>query len=207
MKCKSCEIEKEENDFYKGSRVCKKCRIQLIKEWKKNNPEKVKASVKKRRKECHGEILERERKYREDNREKVNQAATRYREANREKCRERSLKSSRKKPEKRKEYRENNREKHREYSRKYTEANREKINEKKRKKNSEDRVHATIEGRARKQVWNATKKGILTRPKRCQMCSVECKLEAHHADYNRPLEVIWVCRLCHGGIHIALRKN
>ena len=139
MKCKSCEIEKEENDFYKGSRVCKKCRIQLIKEWKKNNPEKVKASVKKRRKECHGEILERERKYREDN--------------------------------------------------------------------SEDRVHATIEGRARKQVWNATKKGILTRPKRCQMCSVECKPEAHHADYNRPLEVIWVCRLCHGGIHIALRKN
>jgi hypothetical protein len=47
---------------------------------------------------------------------------------------------------------------------------------------------------ARSQVRYALKKGILKR-EAC-ICG-ETKVEAHHADYKRPLDVMWVCRKHH----------
>ena len=47
----------------------------------------------------------------------------------------------------------------------------------------------------------AVKKGLLTRPKFCSVCGREVFVEAHHEDYNKPLEVIWVCKSCHENIH------
>ena len=205
MKCKWCEIEKNEDDFYKWHKVCKKCRIKKIKEWKKNNPEKVKESTKRKRKENHEKMLERERKYRNENREKINQAATKYRESHRDIVRKRCLELYHKQPWKNKEYRENNPEKQKEYQKKY----REKIAVKVRRaeQTREKKVHATLEGKARKAVYMAIKRGDLLRSEKCQMCNLECKTEAHHKDYTCPLEVIWVCKLCHSGIHTTLRRN
>ena len=44
----------------------------------------------------------------------------------------------------------------------------------------------------------AERTGKLIAPKRCQICGTDqMKLEKHHADYSKPLEVIWCCRSCH----------
>lgn len=39
------------------------------------------------------------------------------------------------------------------------------------------------------------------RPARCAGCGVGCKPNAHHGDYAKPLEVIWLCPECHGMRH------
>lgn len=47
-------------------------------------------------------------------------------------------------------------------------------------------------------LLNATlKKGKIKRPTKCSACKQKKKLDAHHEDYTKPLEVIWMCRLCH----------
>lgn len=46
-------------------------------------------------------------------------------------------------------------------------------------------------------VASAIRSGILIRPGCCSACSVECRPQAHHDDYRRPLKVRWLCRTCH----------
>lgn len=47
-------------------------------------------------------------------------------------------------------------------------------------------------------VSRAIKKGILTRPTICTKCnSHNVKIEGHHEDYTKPLDVIWLCIPCH----------
>jgi len=50
-------------------------------------------------------------------------------------------------------------------------------------------------------VHGAVKAGTLARPDRCSSCKKECTAVAHHADYARPLDVVWLCHKCHSGIH------
>jgi hypothetical protein len=51
---------------------------------------------------------------------------------------------------------------------------------------------------ARIKVGNAIRDGKLIR-KPCQMCGA--KAHAHHTDYSKPLEVIWLCATHHGEQH------
>lgn len=51
--------------------------------------------------------------------------------------------------------------------------------------------------RARRVVDNALKYGTLIRPNVCGGCGKECKPQAHHQDYAKPLEIMWLCRPCH----------
>lgn len=45
-------------------------------------------------------------------------------------------------------------------------------------------------------------RGMVRPPARCEDCSKRTrKLVAHHADYNKPLDVGWLCRACHGVRH------
>ena len=50
---------------------------------------------------------------------------------------------------------------------------------------------------ARLRLQRAIKAGEIVRPNHCVRCGVVCKPEAHHPDYDRPLEVQWVCKPCH----------
>lgn len=61
-------------------------------------------------------------------------------------------------------------------------------------------------GRAHNIVSNAIKKGILVRPENCSQCFQNVFCEAHHPDYDEPLNVIWLCRTCHKSNHIR-EKN
>ena len=50
---------------------------------------------------------------------------------------------------------------------------------------------------ARVAVGNAIRDGRLIRPEECSDCGKQCKPEAHHDDYLKPLDVRWLCRSCH----------
>lgn len=58
--------------------------------------------------------------------------------------------------------------------------------------------------KARCMVRDAIKNGSIHRPSECSACSKETTPDAHHPDYNKPLEVLWLCRQCHIGLHRKL---
>ena len=44
------------------------------------------------------------------------------------------------------------------------------------------------------------------KPSICSKCGAEGRIEAHHADYNKPLEVVWLCRIHHVEAHRVVEK-
>lgn len=55
--------------------------------------------------------------------------------------------------------------------------------------------------RARLRVTDAVYRGVLVKPDRCEQCGKEtpkARLQGHHEDYSKPLEVSWLCAKCHG---------
>ena len=50
-------------------------------------------------------------------------------------------------------------------------------------------------------VKRAIERGEIIKPNYCQICGKTCKPYAHHHDYNKPLDVIFVCQSCHKKIH------
>ncbi len=55
--------------------------------------------------------------------------------------------------------------------------------------------------RARAKLYRAIRKRKIIRPKACSQCGACCKPHGHHADYSKPLEVQWLCALCHNKAH------
>ncbi len=55
--------------------------------------------------------------------------------------------------------------------------------------------------RAHVTVGNAVRDGKLIKPTACERCHVDSSakraLHAHHHDYNKPLDVEWLCGTCH----------
>src|SRR5690606_1710383 len=54
---------------------------------------------------------------------------------------------------------------------------------------------------ARRYVAEALKLKKICKPKLCEICDMQKKLEAHHVDYGKPLFVYWICKKCHGKVH------
>jgi len=55
---------------------------------------------------------------------------------------------------------------------------------------------------ARRILNEALKTGRIQRPPACERCSLESqRLDAHHADYAKPLDVTWLCGPCHKIVH------
>lgn len=50
-------------------------------------------------------------------------------------------------------------------------------------------------------LHRALNAGSIVRPKECSDCKQVCKPEAHHEDYEKALDVIWLCRPCHEARH------
>jgi ribosomal protein S27AE len=55
--------------------------------------------------------------------------------------------------------------------------------------------------KAHMRVQSAIVSGDLVKPKRCEVCGRKSTLDAHHEDYNKPLNVQWLCRQCHSIRH------
>ena len=122
-------------------------------------------------------------------------------------------------------YRENNREKIREMDRQYYVDNHEerletaKIAQKKYYQTEKGKAsyyrHGKLcrkrypeKARARSLLSNAICEGKIIRPKNCSLCnSDEFVIEAHHPDYSKPYDVIWLCRSCHGIVHRKIKSR
>lgn len=69
-------------------------------------------------------------------------------------------------------------------------------------KENRARVHAWERAnpekkRAHYKVRYALRIGKLKRPAHCSRCRKAVKVQAHHEDYNQPLQVKWLCASCH----------
>ena len=114
-------------------------------------------------------------------------------------------------------YGRNNRRKKRIYHRRYYEANKEQISirirlyqqslaGKQAQHNSDvnQRRKSPEKYRARQIVLGALRSGKLIKLP-CRFCNIK-QVEAHHPDYSKPLEVIWLCSECHRLLHKILKE-
>ena len=92
-------------------------------------------------------------------------------------------------------WRARNREQYNAYKRNWKAANKDKVNENWRKRYRKNPAPYI----ARAKVQRALRSGKLTKTP-CECCGEE-KVQAHHHDYDKPLEVQWLCRKCHTTHH------
>ena len=50
-------------------------------------------------------------------------------------------------------------------------------------------------------VHKAVAEGTLERPETCEICGRKTRIEGHHENYDKPLEVKWLCHKCHLRLH------
>lgn len=96
--------------------------------------------------------------------------------------------------------------------REYERNNRDKVNARKRRSRQrnidthrkayqrrvrEQRAQFPERRRANIAVRRAIDKGQLSRPATCEDCGAGGKIDAHHDDYDKRLEVRWLCKNCH----------
>ena len=79
------------------------------------------------------------------------------------------------------------------------------------------RSGSTEDDHAQNMVEYALRIGVLKRPESCSKCDSSYSfkdgrtaIQAHHPDYNKPLDVMWLCQKCHHDWHQtnqAIRKE
>lgn len=54
---------------------------------------------------------------------------------------------------------------------------------------------------ARLMLRDEIHRGNVQRPEKCSKCKNKGMVHGHHGDYSKPLEVTWLCRVCHVDLH------
>lgn len=61
---------------------------------------------------------------------------------------------------------------------------------------------------ARYETLRAVRNGVLIKPDHCEVCGKKSvKIDMHHKDYTKPLDIVWVCKQCHHEIHASMYPN
>lgn len=58
--------------------------------------------------------------------------------------------------------------------------------------------------KAHRKLYRAIRSGIIIKPNRCEACNTEIPknlLRGHHEDYSKPLQINWLCSICHNKRH------
>lgn len=87
---------------------------------------------------------------------------------------------------------------------KWKENNQEKYRTNKKKTNRSYRLRKMKQCKAYKMVYAAVKCGDLIK-KPCCICGRNDFVCAHHEDYNKPLDVKWICCYCHNDLHLCIK--
>ena len=93
-------------------------------------------------------------------------------------------------------------ERKREQSRRYYADHREEIAKKRKTAYMNNPKKMKARDIAKHALWSGK---IRQRP--CAVCGATNQIDAHHDDYSKPLEVIWLCRSCHLKLHAKLIKQ
>jgi len=56
-------------------------------------------------------------------------------------------------------------------------------------------------------LGNAVKDNRVSKPDNCDWCGATGKIHGHHENYDRPLEVSWLCPSCHGQRHREINEE
>lgn len=139
--------------------------------------------------------------YREKNKDSISKHSKEYREKNAKRI---AVDQKRR--------REENHDEYLKRERKYIEGHRDEINKRTldRYHNNKNKVLETrrisrqrepIKFDAREALHYAVRKGIIERRNVCEVCGSDKNIHAHHEDYSKPLDVLWLCSLCHGKAH------
>jgi hypothetical protein len=223
--CTTCKQEKNESQFSKDSRLktglrsqCKECHKKTIDVWRTKNSEKRRESWATYYAVHKDELCEKSRarskNITEAQRNKKREYCKQYYRKNREailedervKWRIRSQEEREADFLRQREYYEKNKEEIQERARRRYQnfSDEQKKNNVQRTKNW--RQHHREKANAWSAVGNAILKGELEKPIYCELCGVfEVKIHAHHADYSKPLEVLWLCHDCHMKLHADSR--
>lgn len=59
----------------------------------------------------------------------------------------------------------------------------------------------SLKSNARNKLHKAVKDGLIIKPTTCSECGSSRRISGHHEDYNKPLDVIWLCVDCHAIRH------
>jgi len=65
------------------------------------------------------------------------------------------------------------------------------------------RKHNPVEYAAHILLSNAVKSGKIKKPTKCSNCNKRTMIHGHHENYHKPLDVIWLCPVCHKLLHKA----
>jgi hypothetical protein len=66
------------------------------------------------------------------------------------------------------------------------------------------RLNNPLKIKAGDRIRDMVRSGKIKKPYKCELCSKKGLVHGHHEDYNKPLEVIWLCPVCHASCH---KKN
>jgi hypothetical protein len=60
---------------------------------------------------------------------------------------------------------------------------------------------------ARFDLSRAIEHGRINRPNHCSVCKNKTRVQGHHTDYRRSLDVVWVCQKCHSKLDIKYNSE
>ena len=104
-----------------------------------------------------------------------------------------------------KKFRRDNPEKKREYE---SVRNKDPLRRKKKLEYAKNRkLRNPLKARANELVAIHINSGRLVRPEKYSACWKKCTPEAHHEDYTKPLEIIWLCFKCHRARHGQIAQD